>query len=237
MAELIITTYFWGKKYGPDYVAKIAGAVKRGLRQSYRFVVITDDVTQKGVSALVGNSVHSVFPIAAADQYLTKVQGCFVRLRMFDPTWQAMHGINEGDRIVSLDLDAVITGSLDALFDRPESFVILQGANAANPCPFNGSIFMLRAGEHANVWTDFSLEAANATPFYSFPDDQGWFHHKMPAAAGWQVGQPSGIYAFCKPGWPKGEALPAGARLVAFPGWRDPAKFAHLDWIKTHWRA
>ena len=158
------------------------------------------------------------------------------KANLFDREWQRAHGIAEGDRIVLVDLDVVITGPLDDLFDRDEDFVILQGANSANPCPFNGSLQMLRAGKHQDVWSDFSLKNAGQVPFYEFPDDQGWLAAKIPDAAGWKAGPESGVYAFQKPGWPKGDALPKDARLVAFPGWRDPARFASLDWIKANWK-
>jgi uncharacterized protein YbdZ (MbtH family) len=45
-----------------------------------------------------------------------------------------------------------------------------------------------------------------------------------------------GVYAFQKKSWPRGEALPKNARIVAFPGYRDPVGFQHLDWVKAHWR-
>jgi hypothetical protein len=95
---------------------------------------------------------------------------------------------------------------------------------------------MLKAGKHENVWKDFSLKNAGMVPYYEFPDDQAWLADRVPGAAGWKVGQGSGVYAFHKPGWPKGDELPKDARLVAFPGWRDPSKFSHLPWIKQHWR-
>lgn len=175
-----------------------------------------------------------VFAPEAEDEYLTKLPGCFCRLRMFDPEWQDRNGIS--GRLVCVDLDVVVTGELDEVFDRPEKFVILQGANAANPCPFNGSVMMLRTGSRPDVWKDFSLKRAEEVPYYEFPDDQAWLAHKVPDAGGWKAGPESGIYAFQKPGWPKGESLPAGAKLVAFPGWRDPSRFAHLDWVKRHWQ-
>lgn len=169
------------------------------------------------------------------DEHLTKIPGCLCRLRIFSPGWQAKHGIAEGDRIVSLDLDMVITGQLDPLFDRDDPFLILMGANASNPCKYNGSIFSFIAGYRPDVWSDFSLDAARAVPFYSFPDDQAFLYHKIPDAKGWQAGSESGAYAFRKPGWPNGEELPKDARLVAFPGWRDPEHFKHIDWIKQNW--
>jgi len=84
------------------------------------------------------------------------------------------------------------------------------------------------------VWTDFSLEAAQAVPFFSFPDDQAWLEAKLPDAAA--IGPEQGVYGFCKPGWNTGTALPKNARIVAFPGWRDPVGFGHLSWVAEHWR-
>lgn len=170
------------------------------------------------------------------DHDLLKVNGCFARLRMFDPHWQLLRDVRTGDRIVCIDLDCVITGPLDPLLYRPEPFLILQGANAANPCKFNGSLFMLRAGAHPEVWSTFSLKAAIEAPFYEFPDDQGWLWHVLPDAAGWQCGYQSGVWSFAKAGWPKDNNLPEGARIVAFPGKRDPSQFTELNWLAENWK-
>lgn len=222
---LAVCTWLWGDKYGKDDVAKLAAGFRRHLKRPFRFLLITDDPSK---------APDGVEPWALRDTLLTKTRGCFARLRMFDPEWQAWHEIDQA--VICADLDLIVTGPLDPLFDGDEPFKILQGANAANPCPYNGSLMMLRAGAHPEVWSDFSLEKAAAVPYYDFPDDQGWLWHKVPNAAGWKAGPESGVYAFQKPDWPKGTDLPAGARIVAFPGWREPKKFAHLDWVKEHWR-
>ncbi|MBZ9759485.1 hypothetical protein LB553_01100 [Mesorhizobium sp. CA8] len=211
---LIISTWAWGTKYGPEYVAKLASAVRRNLKQPHRFAVF--------------------FP-QEEDAYLTEIPGCFARLRAFDPEWQASNGIEPGDKIVCMDLDLVVTGSLDGLFDRYEPFTILQGVNSANPCPFNGSLWALTAGYRPDVWHEFSPELAAKVPFYEFPDDQAWLADMIPEAR--SFGPEDGVYAFQKKGWPKGEALPKNARIVAFPGWRDPSQYVRLDWVAENWRA
>ncbi len=213
MDPLTICTWSWGTKYSGAYIDRLCESVRRNVVQPFNFRLFTP---------------------ADEDLALTQVPGCFARLRMFDPAWQEANGVR--GRLVCLDLDLVVTGPLDPLFDRNEDFVILQGANASNPCPYNGSVMMLRTGAHAEVWGDFSLEAAAKVPKHDFADDQGWLAAKIPDAAGWKVGEASGIYAFQKPGWPRGEALPKHARIVAFPGWRDPVGFTHLPWIRQHWR-
>jgi hypothetical protein len=210
--DLTIATWIWGTKYGGHYLARLRYAVQCKLKQRHRFVIF---------EPYPGD--EKLFP------------GCFVRLRMFSQHFQKLYCIDPGSRVVCLDLDLIVTGELDPLFDRTESLVILKGANAANPCPFNASVLMFRAGEHRYLWDDFSLEAAAKIPQYEFPDDQGWIHFNDPSAAVWQCGSPSGIYAFRKPGWPKDDKLPADARIVAFPGKRDPAQFTHLPWVRQYW--
>lgn len=213
MARLIICTWVWGTKYGHDYISKLFGGIRRNLTQDYLPMVTTPP---------------------PEDRHLTEIPGCFARLRTFDPAWQAANGIEPGDRIVCMDLDMVITGSLDDLFDREEPFTILQGVNSSNPCPFNGSLWALTAGYRPDVWHEFSLDLAAKVPFYEFPDDQAWFADMMPDAG--SFGPEDGVYAFMKRGWPKGEALPKGARIVAFPGWRDPSQYTRLDWVREFWK-
>lgn len=211
---LIISTWRWGHKYPQAYVERLFAGVRRNLATPHELLLSTPP----------------------PDDPLIGERGCFTRLRTFDPAWQAANGIAPGDRIVCLDLDMVVTGPLDALFDSDEPFTILQRVNASNPCPYNGSVWMLRAGYRPDVWTDFSLEAAAAVPHFEFPDDQAWLARKLPGAAAF--GPDCGVYAFAKPGWPaKTQMLPPGARLVAFPGWRDPSAFRHLPWIQEHWAA
>jgi len=225
--QLIITTWLWGQKYTVAHVKKLRSGFNRHLQQSFRFVCFTD--TQREP---VDGVTFAPFP----DLYLTNVKGCFARLRMFDPTFQAWNDLSSG-RIVCCDLDTVITGPLDPVFDRPEPFVILQGGNAVNPCPYVGALMMLRGGAYPEVWKNFSLEKASKVPFHEFPDDQGWLWHMIPDAAGWKAGE-GGVYVFQKPGWPnKSVELPADARLVTFIGWRKPEKFRSLDWVRKHWVA
>lgn len=211
---LVISTWRWGDAYGDHYVDRLRAGVARHLKQPYEFRVFEPD---------------------AEDQHLTEVPGCLARLRMWSPEWQARQGINRGDRLVTLDLDLIVTGPLDPLFDQPHPFMIASHMNTANPCIYNGSVQMLRAGYRPEVWTDFSLNALEAAPRYSFGDDQGWLAFKVPHEATWQAGPSTGLYGYHKRGWPGGTALPKGARIVAFPGHRDPSQFTHLDWVKAHW--
>jgi hypothetical protein len=226
MADLTILTFWWGDKYSPGYVARLASGLRRHLHQPYRFVCV------HGRGMVPPPDVETA-PLA--DPGLCTIPGCFARLRTFSPDWQRQHDIAAGSRIVCLDLDLIVTGPLDPLFDRDEDFVIWQHANVSNPCPYNASVTMLRACAHAEVWSRFSPDAARRAKFFSFPDDQGWLWHTIPDAAGWECGAASGIWAFGKRAWPKDNKLPDDARIVAFPGARDPLHYVDLEWVQQHW--
>lgn len=223
-----VCTFLWGNKYGPQDVLFLRAMLKRHLKTEHRFLCMTE--RERIVSFPSDIERHAI-----KHPELLAMPGCFARLHMFDTGWQQARGIK--GKIINLDLDIVITGKLDRLFERDETFVILKGANSKNPCPFNGSVFMFNAGAHANLWTEFSLEKAKTIKFYQFPDDQGWFWHMLPDAATWQCGMSSGIYAFHKPGWPwhLNNALPPDARMVVFPGAHSPAQYRHLPWVKDNW--
>ena len=118
---MLVCTWFWGDKYDPVYVRKLQAGVKRHLTQPYRFIVFSD-------RPIDGVNTKSINPLY---KNLLETKGCFVRLQMFSREWQTANGIERGERIVNIDVDSVITGPLDPLFNRPESFVILQGANCA----------------------------------------------------------------------------------------------------------
>ncbi len=240
---LTVVTWLWGSKFGADDVAKLFAGVRRNLRQPARFICLTDQEKYFNAGVWSQSLGPEIIAWPIRDRQLTQIKGCYARLRMFDPEWQDELDIT--DRIACVDLDTVITGPLDPVFDRPEPFVIMQGGNATNPCKFNGALMMLRAGAHPEVWSDFTVEKASKVPFFEFPDDQGWIWQKLPNAAAWICGVESGVFVFHKPGWPNWSGdlasmstdLPKGARIVTFSGWRSPQKFERLDWVRKHWRA
>lgn len=225
MAQLDVICWLWGNKYGPADVSRLQKQIFKYLKKEHKFHCFADRPTMPGID------VRMIQDLNLCDRH------CFCRLRMFDKSWQKKNDFN--GYILSLDLDLVITGSLDDLFANPRSdFMILKGVNKVNPNPFNASITMLKAHTHRDVWEDFSLDAASKIAYHEFSDDQGWLWHKMPDADGWQVGADTGVYGFQKPGWPLGEYgtnLPVATRIVAFIGKRKPGMYQRLPWVEKNW--
>lgn len=229
MAGLTVVTWLYGQKWGEDYVDRLFDGLRRNTRRPIRCALITDRD--------FASSADITVRFGAEDTALAQHKGCLIRLRLFDRAMQERLGIAPGERIINIDVDAVITGEIDSLFDRGGEFTIMQGFNQTNPCPFNGSLWIFRADERHDVWEDFSIEAARRVPFHAFPDDQAWLHHKFPKAAAFTA--KDGVYAFKKITWPpvsRGikHGLPDNARIVAFPG-RDPKQYQWLGWVRKHW--
>jgi hypothetical protein len=170
-----------------------------------------------------------------------------------------------GPRIVSIDLDTVITGNIDRLFDRPEPFVIWgdrSPAEIAAGTPYCGSLFMLDIGYRPDVFTSFDpVEASELRRKYGYiGSDQAWMSHKIKGAPIWT--KRDGIYSFRldvqmsfgvqravgviaarqrMPGQRgmRDGSLPERARIVFFHGAEDPSQ-THLHvqhkWIEAHWK-
>jgi hypothetical protein len=193
---LFVCSWLWGEKWPSVYVERLFAGVARNLRQDFRSVLITDQVGYAGADI--------VCQIAACRPSIVGSAGLPGANADVRSDMAGEIGARKGDRIVCIDVDAVITGRLDPLFDRDDEFTIMQGFNQTNPCPFNGSLWMFRAGERHDVWIDFRYRRASqiqgANPLIA--DDQGWLHFKFPHAKAYTPRD--GVYAFKKIGW--GEA-------------------------------
>lgn len=117
---------------------------------------------------------------------------CFRRLRIFDPAQQTKLGITKNDTVISLDLDTVIYADLrETLALWPAStFVATQGLFSK----YNGALWRLTAGAHADVWHDFDyqttpllLKKLRLTGGAQIGSDQAWLSHKIANAPCWNT--------------------------------------------------
>jgi hypothetical protein len=161
---------------------------------------------------------------------------CYLRLKAFDP---AMRDVL-GPRFVSIDLDTVITGDLRPLWDRPEPFVIWTLDVPIGPkrrTTFQGSMWLLEAGAHPQVWASFSPAAARAAfDAGHHGNDQGFMQYVIgPQAAAWTMNDGVYSYKFQIKKQFAGQ-LPANARVVMFHGKPDPwePEPQRYGWVRAH---
>lgn len=211
-------------------VNTLRAMVARHYRRPHDFVCLTDD--PGGIDGDV-----RIIPIWDDYKELPGPHGvnCYRRLRAFSA--EAADLI--GPRFVSLDLDVVLTGDVAPLWDRPEDFVIW--GDVARRTPYNGSMWLLRAGTRRQVWETFDPQTSpvRAKQLGYIGSDQAWIGACLgEGEAKW--GPEDGVYSWPVQVRPFGGTLPPNARLVSFHG-RDnpwtPGLAARHPWIAEHYRA
>jgi hypothetical protein len=228
---LTVVSWFWRQKnssilYKPEFVNVWAKMVSRHLSMPHRLLCITEDP--------VGIDIDT-YPLwedlgVSNPQWGGSKPQCYRRLKAFSEEMRPILG----DRFVSMDIDCVITGSLDELLSRSEDFVINRGRTHKNS--YNGSMWMMDTGARANVWTEFKGEESVRQASRWMGSDQAWMREALgPHEATWGIEH--GIAAFTHtkaiPNW-----KPKNTKIVFFQGsfkpWSQGAE--KIDWIREHWR-
>lgn len=230
--------------YGPEQVNTLRRMVARNYDKWHQFVCVTDDPIGLDPQIKVvplWNDFASVPNPSFRDG-----PSCYRRLKVFSRDM----GEVLGPRFICLDLDVVITGDLSPLLDNPHPFV---GWRNPNPMwPLNGSMFMLSAGAHPEVWESFDPVTSPSTSNLAGcrGSDQGWMSYVLGRdVPTWD--QNDGVYSFQDEIlrsrstvvrgklFPRTPHLPDNAKVVIFHGAIDPwsplaEKMA--PWVKEHYR-
>lgn len=236
---LTVVTWKWRPNpgyrstFGPETVNTLQRMVARHYPDPHTFVCVTDDA--EGIDTDHVRIVPAWNDFARVPSpHAGNKPSCYRRLRLFKPDI----GETLGSRIVSLDLDCVVTGDLRPVWNRPEPFVIWGDTNRRTL--YNGSMILLTAGAKPQLWTDFDprTSPARAHAAGNFGSDQAWISFRLgPGQAMWKRGD--GVLSFRNDLLRfHGGRLPAEARIVFFHGPSDPWDTAvqeRYPWIKKHY--
>lgn len=218
-------------EFGPETVNTLHSMIGRNHDGPFRLTCITDDA--RGISKEV-----RVLPLWTDLSHLPSPHGngypsCYRRLRLFaDDVAELI-----GERFVVLDLDVVICAKLNPLYDGGEDFKIW--GDTARGTPYNGSMWMLKAGARRKVWDEFDpvLSPKRSLALGYIGSDQGWIGAALgPGEAKW--GTADGVYSFRNHIQRTGGRLPPNARVVIFHGAIDPwsAQARFFQWVCKHYR-
>lgn len=235
MDRLTVVTFLWSDpdyrwnrqfRYGADHVRRLAAGVRRHLSMPHEFVVVTDS------GADFGPDVR-VVPLWSD---FREAGGCYTRLRAFAPDMASILG----PRFVWLDLDAVVVGSLDPVFDRPEPFVAWRNVHRGQI--YCGAMMMMDAGARSQVWDRFR---ADPLACRREAQQRGYIGTDQ-AVISLALGKDEATWTSADGVWnyqheivaKHAGRLPDGARLVFFNGPRDPSMTEcrkRSPWIAEHW--
>jgi len=113
--EKVVICMKWGKGYAPDYVNVLASAVKKHLKQPYRFVCLTDD------DAGIDEGVEC-YPIP--DMCLTASNASFGAWQKVSIFKEDLYGLT--GRALFIDLDSMICDDLAPMFEVEGELVMIK---------------------------------------------------------------------------------------------------------------
>jgi hypothetical protein len=227
---LSVVTFKWHKEgyranFTAEHVHTLRDMVARHYRKPHRFICVTDDPTGLDCETIpIWDDFREVPNPTGGGR-----PSCYVRLKLFSKQMAKL----VGKRHVCLDLDCVITGDLEPIFDRPEPIVIYQ--NPQRAWPYNGGLWLMNTGCRDKVYKDFDpVESPRITHERGYRgSDQAWISHKIPGEA--VFNEDDGVYWFAHLR-PK-SVLPDNARMVFFTSDTAPwTKKQDYKWIAKHYR-
>lgn len=227
---ITVLTWLWAQpqartRYTAAHVNVWASMVRRHLSTPHRLACVTD--IPEGIDADIeiiappGDFVGLQTPT-----WCNGKPNCFRRLAMF----RRDAGRLFGERFVSMDLDCVIAGQLDPLFDRTEDLVLFKGTSPNRP--YNGSLLLMTAGARPQVYDTFTADGAAEAGVKFRGSDQSWLAYCLGwGEATWS--EEDGVMFYPSYSMKSKGAEP---RLLFFPGRVKPWDLAPVfPFVKRHY--
>ncbi|GHA90532.1 hypothetical protein GCM10009069_11850 [Algimonas arctica] len=218
----------WGTRYGPEFVNRMWAAVQRNTARPTRLVCLTDDVT--GIDA----AVHC-HPIPDINLPLDLINTPWRKLTL----WQAPLADLSGD-VLFLDLDLVITGSLDEMFDfEPGRYCVIENWTQMGQGNGNTSAFRFPVGKYTHIFNDLQDNPNDILSRYRI--EQLYISREIDDMVFWPTLWCASFKHTLLPRWPmnfvKAPDLPAETRIVAFTGKPDQDEALRGEWpVKAAWK-
>jgi hypothetical protein len=235
----------WGEEYSVEYANKLFSMVSRHTNRPLRFICFTED--RRGLHPEI--AAHDLPHVELPSSHRTKP---WRKIAL----WQSYPGGLEGD-FLFLDLDVVVTGSIDPFFDyEPEAtYCVIENWTQLGSGLGNTSVFRLRAGAHTEVYD--ALTADPAATVSKFRNSQTFASRTISRQVFWPPGWCVNFKRDLLPAWPlrffKSAPIPERARVVCFTGHPYPheardgvwprvwykyiSKYVRpTPWIAEHWR-
>lgn len=224
-APQILLCLKWGKRYGSDYVNRTYAMAMRNTTRPLRVVCFTDDPV--GIRPEVDVKPMPPFDLPERMRYHP-----FRRMFIFQKELADLHG-----NVLHLDLDLLITGSIDAFYDhKPElDFVVAENWTQPGQGIGNMSVFRFRVGALTRVWDRFRPDPMAMMDLYR--NSQTFVSRTLGHVDFYPAEWCLSFKHSLVPPWPlnfiKTPALPPEARIVAFTGKPDIDEAARGEWPVT----
>lgn len=162
----------WGNKYNDEYVTKLYRGIARNTSKGFLFTCFSDRY----------NTEHNIIDEVDVQP-----------LPYFTGDWHSKIGLyNEElyyreDQIFYFDLDTVITGDLDQIFDYSGDFIILRDFYRKNG--YGSGLMSWRPHAVNHMWKNYRGGKCRH-------GDQGWPEQQYPGADIWQEKYPEKVISY-----------------------------------------
>lgn len=237
----------WGTLYSAEYVNVLYQACRANITGEFRFVCLTDD----SKDLLPGIDVFPIPDIGLDSWHY--FNGAWPKIVVFDHRLYDLSG-----RVLFIDLDSVICGNLDEMFELKGSLVAIDSqpwkGKPGSPRTMS-SVFAFDAGEMG--WVVDRLRSDRDALVAKYHIEQDYLHGEVPGIQYWpqswvisfkyHLRQPLIVDRFLEP-----KAPPAGTKILAFHGRPRPIDLIHppagnwdrfphygsgaVSWMQTYWQ-
>ncbi|MFN4804763.1 MAG: hypothetical protein ACK46A_08250 [Akkermansiaceae bacterium] len=213
----------WGKRYGSEYVNKLYTMVQRNTKRPLRFICITDD--NSGLIESIETRPMPAFELPDIFRYSGFRRMFLFKESLYDLTGDVLH----------LDVDLLVTGSIDDFFDyKPEAnYIVSENWTQPGAGIGNMSVFRYRIGTLTKIWDRFSSDPVGMRVKYS--NSQTFCSRTLGEFAMYPLEWCIGFKTSLIPAWPlryfiEPKRPPAKVRVVAFTGKPDMDEAMRGEW-------
>lgn len=207
-----------GKKYPAKYVNVLANMVMRNMwLEPYDFVCFTDD--REGID-----------PWIRTEPLPFEAPGWWGKMGLYQ---KEIPGVRT-KKILFLDLDVVITGSLDPVLQLDSDFALIRDfpassleAGKSHGNDGNTSAVLLKVGSHAEIWETYEKAGH---PMDVNSGDQEWINRKFPHSFDLIPEALAQSYRLNN----LDKRFPSGCSIVMFHG--EPKPHECGGWVSEYWK-
>lgn len=206
----------WGTKYGAPYINRLNDMVRANITPPFRFVCFTD------VHKDVNPDIECV-PLPEMPGFVpASTLGQWQKTRLWAPRLADLEG-----PFLFIDLDVVITDSLDPFFAYGDPDDVVVARNMAKPLHKLGqtSIYRMPVGALAGLQREFAADPQGIADRYRF-EQHFVTKHAPHGVKFWPSGWVRHFRIECIPRFPlnyfRDPGLPKGTRVVIFAGALNP---------------
>lgn len=206
----------WGTKYGPPFINRLYAMVARNITPPFRFTCFTDNA-----EGIVEGVDCQPLPELSFEVPVT-VRGIWPKCRLWSERLADLEG-----PVLFLDLDLVVTGSLDPFFEYGDPDDVILATNPSNPLEKLGqtSVYRFPVGKLKPLLDRFAEAPREIAEKYKF--EQRYVTRNAPGGIRfWPKGWVRHFRRECRRPFPlnyfREPKFHPDTRIVIFPGGLHP---------------